>query len=188
LREIELLDAAAQGLLAKLDGLLDGGCDPNARHPKYGNTPLSQACFANRVEVIRRLLQRGADPNLRITYSSPVDGRVEKGIVALMFARSLEAVSALLEAGADPTIEDEEGTTPLMRAVLAAPPTAVQALLAAGANPEARNRRGDTAADLTKRRLDFLRDNQASRTPKGRKRMADLQETLGLLVPSSGTE
>jgi ankyrin repeat protein len=179
--EMELLDAAAQGHLAKVDELLDAGCDPNTAHPQYGNTPLSRACFTNRVEIIERLLQRGADPNLRITYRSPVDGRVEKGVVALMFARSLEAVSALLEAGADPNIADEEGATPLMRAVLATPPAAVRALLASGANAQARKQNGDSAADLARKRLDWLRSSQASGGAKGRKRMADLEETMTIL-------
>jgi ankyrin repeat protein len=181
MRVIELLDAAAQGHLAKVEELLDAGCDPNMAHPQYGNTPLSGACFTNRVEVVRRLLQRGADPNLRITYRSPVDGRVEKGVVALMFARSLEAVTVLLEGGADPNIQADEGVTPLMRAVLAAPPAAVDALLAAGANAQVRNRSGDTAADLVRKRLDLLRSTQASESAKGRKRMADLERTLAIL-------
>ena len=157
MREMELPDAAARGDVARVvDELIDAGSDPNFAHPQYGNTPLSRACFMNRVEVVKRLLQRGADPNLRITYRSPVDGRVEKGVVALMFSRSLEAVTALLEAGADPNVHDEEGTTPLMRAVLATPPAAVEALLAAGADAQARNRGGDTAADLVKKRLDWV--------------------------------
>jgi ankyrin repeat protein len=57
---------------------------------------------------------------------------------------------------ADPNIHDDEGATPLMRAVLATPPAAVEALLAAGANAQDRNRSGDTAADLVRRRLDWL--------------------------------
>jgi ankyrin repeat protein len=181
MREVELLDAVAQGNLAKVDELLDAGCDPNVAHPQYGNTALSSACFTNRVEVIKRLLQRGADPNLRITYRSPVDGRVEKGVVALMFSRSLEAVTALLEAGADPSVHDEEGTTPLMRAALATPPAAVAALLAAGADAQARNRGGDTAADLLRKRLDWLQSSHALEAAKGRKRMAELEQTLAIL-------
>jgi ankyrin repeat protein len=181
MRENRLLEAAAQGNIAMVEELLNAGCDPNIAHPQYGNTPLSRACFTDRVEVIKRLLKGGADPNLRITYSSPVDGRVEKGVVALMFARSLAAVTALLEAGADPNLQDEEGATPLMRAVLATPPAAVVALLAAGANAQHRKLSGDTAADLVSRRLDWLRSSQALETAKGRKRMAELEQTLAIL-------
>jgi ankyrin repeat protein len=178
---MELAEAAARGDITKVDELIDAGCDPNRAHPRYGNTPLSRACFMNRVEVVKRLLQRGADPNLRMTYRSPVDGRVEEGAVALMFSRSLEAVTALLEAGADPNVHDEDGTTPLMRAVLATPPAAVKALLAAGADAGAQNRAGDTAAELVRRRLDWLRSSQASEGAKGRKRMADLEQVLAIL-------
>jgi ankyrin repeat protein len=180
-RRLELLEAVAQGNLTKVEELLAVGCDPNASHPRYGNTPLSSACFTNRPEIIKRLLQSGADPNLRITYRSPVDGRVEKGVVALMFSRSLEAVTALLEAGADPSVHAEEGTTPLMRAVLASPPAAVEALLAAGADASARNTNGDTAADLVRRRLEWLRSSQASEGAKGRRRVAALEHMLAIL-------
>lgn len=187
MREVELLDAVAQGDLTKVDALLDAGCDPNVAHPQYGNTALSSACFTNRAEVIKRLLQRGADPNLPITYRSPVDGRIETGVVAMMFSRSLEAVTMLLESGADPNVHDEDGTTPLMRAVLATPPAAVEALLAAGADAQARNRGGDTAADLVKKRLDWLRSSQASESAKGKKRMAELERTLAILSAAAET-
>jgi cytohesin len=185
MRELELLDAAADGNLESVGELLNGGCDPNLPHPLYGNTPLSNACFTDRVEVVKRLLERGADPNLRITYSSPVDGRVEKGIVALMFARSFEVVRVLLEGGADPNVHDEDGRTPLMRVVLAAPPAAVEALLAAGADPQVRSRRGDSAADLVMRRLDWLRSSRASDSAKGKERMANLERTLALLAAAA---
>lgn len=178
---MELLEAVAQGNLARVDELLDAGCGPNVAHPQYGSTPLSTACVTNRAEVVKRLLRSGADPNLRITYRSPVDDRIERGVVALMFSRSLEVVTALLEVGADADVHDEEGNTPLMRAVLATPPAAVEALLAAGANARARNRGGDTAADLVRRRMELLRSTGASEGAKGRKRMAELELTLAIL-------
>jgi uncharacterized protein len=182
MQEMDLLEAAAEGRLARVEELLKAGCNPNVTHPKYGSSALSRACFSDRVEVVRHLLMHGADPNLRLTYASPVDGRIERNVVALMSARSLEVVTALLESGADPNISDDEGTTPLMRAVLAAPPQAASALLAAGAVAQARNSRGDSAADLVRKRMDWLRGTRASETAKGRKRIAALEQMLAILA------
>jgi ankyrin repeat protein len=44
--------------------LLDRGADINSRND-YVQTPLMYACMAGRVEVVRLLLARGADPTLR---------------------------------------------------------------------------------------------------------------------------
>ena len=70
---LELLSVG--GDTARLASLLDGGCDPNVSHPVHGNTPLYNACFANRVEVVSLLLARGADepPRVfqRLGYMSP---------------------------------------------------------------------------------------------------------------------
>src|SRR5262249_20246724 len=145
--------------LRTLEQLLDGGCDPNVAHPVYGNTPLYNACLIDRADMVKLLLRRGADPNKRMTYRSPVDGRVEDGLVALMLARSPEVVAALVQAGADPNLRAADGRTPLTRVVLGATPQAVEQLLRAGADPGARSSAGHTAADVVRDRLQWLHDS-----------------------------
>jgi ankyrin repeat protein len=103
------------------------------------------------------LLDHGADPNKRITYRSPVDGRVERGVVALMVAASPEVVTLLLRAGADATVQDEAGRTVLMRLVGAAPSETFDLLIRAGADRTARAVDGTSAADLVRKRIAWWR-------------------------------
>ena len=58
--------------------LLDHGAEPNAVEPRYGFTPLHLACVALHPPVARRLLDGGADPQLR-----DLEGRFPADIVRL---------------------------------------------------------------------------------------------------------
>ena len=65
------------------------------------------------------------------------------------FERRLETVKALIEAGADVNAKNEEGKTPLHRAVFWENLETVEALLKAGAKVKARDEGGWTPLDLT---------------------------------------
>jgi ankyrin repeat protein len=178
-----LLTAAGDGDLAGIDAAIAAGGDVNAVSG-HGNSVLYNACFADQLQAIAALLARGADPNRRMTYHSPVDGRVEVGVVALMVCRSAAAVETLLAAGADPNVSDNQGSTPLMRAALAAGPEAVALLLKAGANPAAKDAAGRTAADRVKQRLSWHKEHGSSlRQPAATERRTELQNVLALLSP-----
>lgn len=95
--------------LDNLDGLkllLDKRADPNVANAQ-GNTPLSQAVYANRPEAIALLIKHGADPNQQT--------RLRGNPALLGLAVSLdykEAVAALLKGGADPSVVDTETYRP----------------------------------------------------------------------------
>jgi ankyrin repeat protein len=157
---IDLLGAAGRADLPLLTRLLDSGCDPNTVHPTTGASALYNACFSSSeirqgVDAVRLLLARGADPNMALTYRSPVDGRVEVGIVPLMVTASVDVIELLLQAGADPAAQTEEGYTVLMRLVGTAPSSGLRMLIAAGADPTVRARDGLSAADLARRKLEW---------------------------------
>ena len=118
--------------------LLDRGADPNA--DAQGWTPLHQLAWTRRpptqhglppavptgnissLELGRRLLGRGANPNVRMTRE-PNDGarNILSRIGSTPFLQAaklgdVEFMRLLVEHGADPSIATEEGATPLMAA------------------------------------------------------------------------
>ena len=177
---IAILEAVGRADLSRLAALLDAGADPNTVHPTVGNSPLYNACFSDRVDVVHLLLARGADPNKRLVYCSPVDGRVEEDLVALMFARSEGVAAALLAAGADANAQDKQGRTPLMRAVLAGTVEQVRLLISSGARVSARDHKGSTAADAVQARLQWLRDSLPSL--KEKQATARIEQLEGMLL------
>jgi ankyrin repeat protein len=99
-----------------------------------------------------------------------------------MLAQSAEVITALLGAGADPNLTDEVGNTPLMRCVLIAPPEAIELLLQAGADAAAQNGDGLSAADVVRKRLEWLENSGADlRMPTPRKRKQRLESILAML-------
>ena len=175
---VDLLQAAGTGDVAELARLIDSGCDVNGVHPTTGATALYNACIGGRGDAVRLLLEHGADPNKKITYRSPIDGRIEGGLVALAVASTTEVAALLLDAGADPTARDDAGRTVLMRLVGAAPSKTFDLLIRAGADPAARAKDGNSAADLVKKRLDWWQRFAPTKDPAHQK---DLQQTLALL-------
>jgi uncharacterized protein len=99
--------------------------------------PLSWACQQDNVEILRALLEFGADPNL-----AAEDGETPLHIAA--FQGSEPCVQLLLDNGADVNAEDEDGKTPLMNAVRAGLPI-TRSLLRAGADPRKKDNGERTA-------------------------------------------
>jgi ankyrin repeat protein len=175
---IDLLQAAGSGDVVWLARLLDSGCDPDVVHPTTGASALYNACFGSQLEAVRLLLARGADPNKKLTYRSPVDGRVETGVVALMLASSAPVVELLLQAGADPKARADDGRTVLMRLIGAASSEVIRQLIRAGADATARANDGRSAADVVREKLEWW---QRFAPTKMLEHQADLREILALL-------
>lgn len=108
-------------------------------------TPLHIAALKNNVEMVSRLLDNGADPNLRSKFSSgttPLHWALREG--------NVECAQALLDNGAEVDLATDWGVTPLMQTInhqgssgnLAA---GVALLLEAGADPDLQNKIGETA-------------------------------------------
>ena len=154
----ELFDAIGRNDVHTLRHSLQCGVDPNWHESSMGITPLYSAVAGDRVDAARVLLEYGADPNLRINYRSPVDKRVDRDVVALMFARSKEMVDQLISNGADVNAIDSDGATALIRAASSGKYEVVIALLAAGANTSNETNTGHSALDAANAQISRLRD------------------------------
>jgi ankyrin repeat protein len=111
-----LIHAARTGSLDAIKLLLDSGADVNLPGPTgddWDATPLQHAILARQPGAVRLLLERGADPNRSAGPKSPTPLLLAAGDTDPTF------VTLLLAHGADPTVEDENGVTPLARAVSA---------------------------------------------------------------------
>jgi ankyrin repeat protein len=111
-----LIWASRSGSIDAISLLLDAGADvnlPGSTGDNWDATPLQHAILQRQRAAVRLLLDRGADPNRgtgarSLTPLFLAAGDTDPAILELLLAH-----------GADPTVEDENGATPLSRAVSA---------------------------------------------------------------------
>jgi hypothetical protein len=134
------------------------------------------AATLNYVERVRKLLKKGADPNVqddqdqtplhiaasggyveiaRLLLEHGADPNMQDidGETPLHYAvrrGHVEVVKLLLKHGADPNIQDKDGRTPLHKATSKGRVDIVRLLLEHGADPSIRNRDGRTPLDLAR--------------------------------------
>ena len=103
-----------------------------------GRTPLHKAAFKGNTEIVKMLLEAGANPNKADKEAkTPLHEAVISG-------RRPEIVKLLLDTGADPTKADLDGRTPLYWAALMGHKNMVKFLLDAGILPTKADHGGRT--------------------------------------------
>jgi ankyrin repeat protein len=135
--EPPVLTCARSGNRAAVTALLDGGAEVDARETWRRQTPLMWAAAENHVEVVKLLLERGAD----------VDAGSKGGFTALTFAvrqGARETTRVLLDAGAALDVLAESGESVLHVAIKNRHYPIASLLLARGATPDAADRGGRT--------------------------------------------
>ena len=108
------------GDLMKVDN--NDGITPLSVRTESGGTILHVACDKGEIDLVKKLLEAGADPNVTDKFGfTPLSVRTSSGGTILHAAcdeGDINLVKKLLNAGADPNVTDEFGFTPLMRAVV----------------------------------------------------------------------
>jgi ankyrin repeat protein len=154
-----LMVAARTGNPQVLRQLVAAGADVNAKESFMGETALMWAAAADNAAAVRALAEMGAQVNAKsatIAYpeqkpaepSNYVASYVPKGQwTPLMYAAredAAAAAAALLDAGADINVQDPEGVTPLLQAILNLHYDFAKMLLDRGADPRIADKVGMT--------------------------------------------
>ncbi|KAJ0419187.1 hypothetical protein BJY00DRAFT_324533 [Aspergillus carlsbadensis] len=130
--------------------LLDNGADLTLRDLEAGSpevvkllldrgTPLISAVMYGHQEVLKLLLEYGADPESLLDSGADPYSQTTNGKSALSVAAAsgqVNVVKALLDLGADTALSDSDGWTPLHMASSRGHVEIVEALLDSGANTE----------------------------------------------------
>lgn len=103
---------------------------------------LNTVCFCGRADVLRCLLENGADQDAKDndTSETPMHECFAENVV--------ECVEILVEYGADVNSPDMYGSTPLHKALSCGRFDSAKLLLENGANVETKNERGETPLDV----------------------------------------
>ena len=147
---LTLFEAAAAGHVARVREILarDPG-QANAIAPD-GYSPLGLAAFFKRRDVVRQLLDAGADPRPASRQGGFTP--LHSAVATDAGASDIEIVRMLLDKGADSNAKSQSGSTPLHTVAFTGDRASLDLLLKHGADPAIRNNDGKTPADIARER------------------------------------
>jgi ankyrin repeat protein len=155
----QVWQAASDGDLSGVQAALGQGAAINFRG-KRGFTPLAIAAKNGRLEVVKYLLDHGANIDQRD------NDRLKTPLLAAAFSGYFEVVKCLVEHGANVNIQAINGWTPLHDAVYIGNVRISEYLVDHGTNLSLRNERHETPRQTAERaQYDAVRRHQTSATP-----------------------
>jgi ankyrin repeat protein len=157
-QEAEMLEAAGKGNTARVQELLERGVNVNMRGAD-GNTPIMEATYGGHLDVIKLLLDHGADLSAkkRDGATAPtLTGNKDvlalfKNVAALVTAAAggdVNTVKALLDSGTPVNGLDQAGESALHAACWSGKTEVVKLLLNRGADPEIKKADGASPVNL----------------------------------------
>ena len=126
----------------------------------FGMTPLHWAARACAVGCVERLLEQGAEVNVRNKVARmPLHlvAETDPAAVGEGEMQQAETVRLLAKYGADLDVQDKKGRTPLHRATYEGRVAAVEALLEAGGDPFVLNKSGKNAFAIARKEAKYLK-------------------------------
>lgn len=126
-------------------------------HAPDGFTPIALACYFERIDMVRMMLEKGADPNIGANNISKVNA-----LHAAVARNNYELCKMLIENGANVNAGQMENVTPLHSAAHRGNLQIIQLLVDNGADINLKMDNGDTTMSIAQRDehqevLDYLR-------------------------------
>jgi ankyrin repeat protein len=153
--EYNFLTESDDKILLKMLSRKKNGLDPNELFIKtyddsyYETTPLHEACFYNRPNIVFALLMSGADPNVKNCMEQTPLLFLANFRKLSLTPESCPIINALLKSGANINAQDDLGRTVLQFIVLdKGHSEQFKYFLKNGADPSIENINGKTAYDL----------------------------------------
>lgn len=148
--KLTVFEAAAAGDAARVREIVGRDrAQANAVAPD-GFSPLGLAAFFKRREIVRYLLQMGADPGRASRQGGFTP--LHSAIATDAGARDIEVVRMLLEKGADPNAKSQSGSTSVHTVAFTGDRESLDLLFRHGADPGIKNNEGKTPADIARER------------------------------------
>lgn len=135
-----LINAASEGDIAATQQLIREGVNVNEPRNSNGESALVVASMNGKIDIVRTLIQAGADVDLRTKYN-------DTALSLASWKCQSNIIELLLNNRAEPNVQNTTyGSTPLMLLVSYCNDTkSVKALLRKGARVDSKNNDGDTA-------------------------------------------